>query len=282
MRFLLTPVAAIFLASGAGSGALESPNDLAKWVVTKPPVEGDARWKAAAFDPEHTWVVSLQNGLPSARLKSRDEPVPAPLPFTIHARIDEEGLDGRRLSVKVDDGWILAFNEGEWGGWLWWFSPDGKRHYKIASRCWVNGFVETDAGLLMVGGLSHLGDDERGGITRLSRKKEDGRWHREGFVTLGEEAELAVKDGDGTLIVATPRRLLRIHPTTRKVDVLVGDGFWNCLYPTSMVLTTQGAVYLGMRHGVAKVERRGGAYRVEWLLPTEDFDRMTKLPEGVR
>lgn len=247
---------------------------MSKWVVTKPPKKNDARWFAANRDAEHHWLVYLRAGLPSARPAGRKEPAPPTLPFAIEGRTAAEGLAGRRLAIKVDDGWLVAFNAGEWGGWLWWFSPDGSRRDKIASDCWINSFLPTDAELLAVEGISH-GSTTRGGLVRLSRKA-DGRWHSESFVAFNEEARCAAKDADGTLIVATWERLLRVHPATRKVDVIVGDAFWDGLLPASMVIAPGGTIYLGMRHGVARVEKQGGAYRVDWLLPSPDFDRMAE------
>ena len=60
---------------------------------------------------------------------------------------------------------------------------------------------------------------------------------------------------DGTLTVATDDRLLRVHLDTRKIDVLLANAFWGGLYPNLIVVGPSGAVYLGMRHGVAEVER---------------------------
>jgi hypothetical protein len=281
MRNLLGPLAATLLMAGTCCGADEFPEDLAKWVVTAPPKEkDDDRWRVANWDITHHWVVSLRAGVPSAKLGGeRREQAPSPLPFAIEKGTDAEGLAGRRISVKVDDGWIVGFNAGEWGGWLWWFSPDGSRRYKIASDCWVNEFVATDAGLLVVEGLAHMGVN-RGGIVRLTRK-DDGRWHSEAFVALNEKASCVAKDADGTLLVATWRRLLRVNLTTKKVDVLVAGAFWGGLYPTSMVVTPRGTTYLGMRHGVAKVEKQGGTYRVDWLLPTADFDKTSNARRGL-
>jgi hypothetical protein len=90
-----------------------------------------------------------------------------------------------------------------------------------------------------------------------------------------------VWDRDGTLIVATQFRLVRVHPATKKVDVLIGDAFWAGLRPNSLIVS-QGAIFIGMRHGVAKVEKQGRAYQVKWLLPVPDFDRMIRIPGGSR
>jgi hypothetical protein len=270
--------ALLLLSSSLCSGALEYPNDLAQWVVTCPPERWDDRWWVAACDHEHEWFVFLRAGVPSARLASVKDPAPSPLPFAIEENF-QEGLAGRRLNVKADDGWIVSFNRGEFGATLWWFSPDGTRRDKISSMEWINSFLFTDTGLLALEGISH-GFGSNGRIIRLSPGV-DGRWHSKTLVPLNEEPHVAVKDVDGSLIVATHNRLVRVHPASKKVEVLLRDVFWSGLYPNSMVLTPQGTVYLGMRHGVAKVEQRDRTYRVEWLLPIREFDRMIRIPETV-
>ena len=81
---------------------------------------------------------------------------------------------------------------------------------------------------------------------------------------------------DGTLTVATHDRLLRVHLDTRKIDVLLANGFWGGLYPNSMIVAPSGAVYLGMRHGVVEVKRIDTVYNAKWLIPHSDFDRVPR------
>ena len=271
---------ALFFAVGTVR-AFEYPNDLSRWTVTKPPDkwgdarQGDVPFWAVVNDADHAWVVYLREGRPSARLRSVKDPFPPPLPFTIKA---EPGLRGDRGNIKVDDGWIVSFNAGEWGGWLWWFSPDGGRRYQIAKNASVNGFFPTDAGLLAVEGISH--GRTRGNILRIARGDE-GVWRSTTFLPLGEEAITAATDADGSLVVATYSRLIRVRPAAKAFDVLLENAFWADLYPTSMVVS-EGTVFVGMRHGVARVRKRGNAYRVDWLLPAPEFDRMVPTREGFR
>jgi hypothetical protein len=281
MRCLMSQIAAIlFILPGTCPEALEYPNDLAKWFLTKELDKwkdrgegndlGDPRLDAAQSDANHHWVVYLRAGRPSARLKSLNRLLPPPLPFEIKEGTAAEGLKGRRFNVKVDDGWIVSFDGGEWGAGLWWFSPDGGRRYKISSKDGINGFFRTEAGLLALEGSSH--GMSRGRIIRIGRGA-DGRWTSKVFSPLPEEPFAAVKDADGSLIVATHDRLLRVHPATRKVDVMIRDAFWTGLSPNSMIIA-QGAVFIGMQHGVAKVEKKGKAYRAYWLVPFPQFDQV--------
>ncbi|SIO02252.1 hypothetical protein SAMN05444166_2077 [Singulisphaera sp. GP187] len=280
LAVLLTPM-------GIAAGLIDSPTDLSNWITLPPPQVGDDRWNAANADSQHEWVVLLRGDRPSVRpridAREKGSPYPErqeaypPMPFTIQQGSMQEGLSGEWFSVQVTDGWVIGFDKGEWGGALWWFSPDGKKRYKISGDQ-VSGFFKTDAGLLALSGIAH-GTISRGRIIRLTRGG-DGFWHSEHFVDLKGAPETAVIGADGALIVATHDRLLRVHLDSGSIDVLLKDAFWGGLDPKSMILAPSGAIYLGMRHGVTQVEKMGAAYRAKWLIPNAEFDR--RLPEGFR
>jgi hypothetical protein len=285
MQLMFAPLTlAVIIASDTAPTASVLPSDLAKWVVTSPPDSlADSRrsglnkrlW-AATSDTDHDWLVFLHDGRPSARLVSPGGIASQPLPFTIAPGTSREGLAGKRLSVRVEDGWIVAFNAGEWGAGVWWFSPDGGRRYRIASDCWINGYVSTDAGLLALEGISH--GNTRGRIIRLV-KGVGGRWEAETFIPLGEEPYAAAKDRDGSLVVVTHDRLLRVKPGKRRVENLVAQGFWGGLYPQSLFVAGD-KVYIGMRHGVARFDLAAKIPSVAWLLPIAGFDRVTSRRKG--
>lgn len=282
MRRIATCTLAILLVTtGLFASLSDYPADLSKWFVRQPPKVGDERCFVANNDTHHEWVVYLAEGRPSVRLRSakRENGSPYPekqesypsMPFKVPQGSATEGLAGEWFSVKVSDGWIIGFNAGEFGAGLWWFSPDGKKREKISGDQ-VVGFFVTDAGLLVLEGLAH-GNTSVGRIIRLA-KGGDGRWRSEHFVDLKGAPVAAVNGTDGTLTVATDDRLLRVHLDTRKIDVLLANAFWGGLYPNSIVVGPSGAVYLGMRHGVAEVERVDKVYRAKWLIPDSDFDQL--------
>lgn len=272
MLRLLIASCLVLLLSAAGPD--DVPSDLAKWIETNPPESNDERY-AARQDFEHEWVVFLSEDRPRVRLRDRRDEVPSPLPFTIAPGSRQDGLAGRRLSAKVADGWIVSFNGGEFGAGLWWFSPDGKDRYKIA-EAWIQGFIPTDAGLLALEGLNH-GTTSFGRLIRLVQVP-GGRWRTEDVVDLKHRPVAAVKMPSGSLLIATTERVLRVSPTEKKVEILHdGDSY----YPNSMIVAPSGAVYIGMRHGVAKLEQQGGSYKSRWLLPNKAFVDM-KFKEGFR
>lgn len=258
---------------------IDVPDDPEKWIAGDPPRKYDERWYAANHNTTYPWVVTLRDGRPRvARLGSEKEPAD-PLPFQIPRGTAAEGLNGsRRFTAKVDDGWIVAFNAGEFGAGLWWFSPDGKRRQKLA-EAWIKGFVPTEAGLLALEGIAH-GSHSHGGLIRIDRDSK-GRWRTEGFVDLKSPANVATKLADGSLLVASDNQVVRVNPSSKKVEVLVDDAFWDGLYLTSMVVARDGSIYLAMRHGVARIREKDGKHQVTWLVP-EPLLRAKPAPEGLK
>ncbi len=250
-------------------GLDEIPDDPGRWIEADPPRHHTEAWLAANHD-DHEWVVTLRDDRPRAHLRDAKAEAPAPLPFEVDGGA-REGLYGRRSSIEVADGWIVGFDAGEFGCGLWWFSPDGKDRLKLADAH-VKRFLPTDSGLLTVEGLAHLSLD-RGRILRISLDPK-GRWRAEDFLDLKAAPQVAAKLADGRLLIATNDRLLKIDPATKGVEVLLDKAFWGGLYPNSMALTSTGVIYVGMRHGVAKVEKKGDAYQVRWLLPNRTFVEM--------
>ena len=108
----------------------------------------------------------------------------------------------------------------------------------------------------------------KGRVLRLYRSAK-GLWVTEDLLDLGGAPEVASKDVDGSLVVATYNRLLRIFPTSKKTDVIVDNAFWGGLYPNSLVIAPSGTVFVGMRHGIAKVEKKGKSYKAFCAHPTQ-------------
>jgi hypothetical protein len=257
------------------------PSDLAELIATEPPQEGSEPWRAATYSSTQ-WAVFLRDGHPAARVYEEEDDWKK-LPFAIKSRwTAAEGLSVESVdtqgdktpspgktnvyAAKVEDGWIVGFNAGEFGASLWWFAPDGKKWYRI-SNDQVCGFLQTPQGVIALEGLAHLGID-RGKIIRLSRGP-NGKWKSELFGDLGQSPRAATFDQRGALVVVTSKRLLRVR-LDKHIDVLLDKAFWSGLYPNSIILDAAGTIYIGMRQGVAKIAQTGAKRTVTWFLPNPD------------
>jgi hypothetical protein len=75
--------------------------------------------------------------------QSAEEP---PQGDTERPQFASEAGQFRRASAfaAVDDGWLVGFNQGEFGAALYWFSRDGKHSYKISDHQVVDFFSLQD------------------------------------------------------------------------------------------------------------------------------------------
>lgn len=268
-----SPVAPSFVAAQEAA----APTDLARWyVVAAPPGTLNAAWRRAEADASHEWVVSLDDGRPMVhRRPDWREEESAPLPVPLPAGPLRDGFSGSRKFLKVEDGWIIGFDKGEWGGSLWWFSPDGVRKLQLGEGR-VPALIATTKGPVALEEVPR-----EGRVVRL-RKGAEGRWERDVLLNLEPWPYAIAEDADGSLLVATEDHLQRIDPNARRAEILSASTFWRGLYPNSMIVTPQGVIYLGMRHGVARFDKAGSGCQIRWLLPdkqTADRDAEPERPD---
>jgi hypothetical protein len=238
----------------ASEGSGPDPEDLSKWVEMSVEQNADY-WQRANWSSDE-WVVYLREGRPSVRAQKRSEDDRGKLPFAV-----AKGFRNVQVA-KVADGWIVASNYGEFGAELWWFSPEGKSRYQI-SREHVRGFLQSDRELFALEGLSHKGIDQ-GQVLRIVRGS-NGKWRSERVVDLGIAPGAGTRDKDGSLIIVTNQRLVRVR-VGQPVEALLDNVFWEALYPNSIVIDGSGTVYIGMRKGVAKATLKG-TKTLTWLVP---------------
>jgi hypothetical protein len=253
------------------------PTGLSQWLVCPCPPSDSEALQAANFSA-FEWQVFLQkneDGSEEVGVASFSEDAldTLPLPFTVpkDSSLDEDAEDfigGGRYVTQVDNGFLVGFNNGEWGGSVWWCNPDGSDFYRV-SKDQVVGFLHTSVGVIAPQGISHLSISE--GSLALFRRDTQGPWISLPFLDLPEAPDAATLEDENTLLLVTTSGLLRVHLESKRIQVLFWDQFWWCLYPNSVVVTRPGVIYIGMRHGVARVQIKEEGPVVDWLLPNMDF-----------
>lgn len=202
------------------------------------------------------------------RLKSREHADPVPFSYA-----ETEDRRGSRHVARVDDGWLVGFDAGEFGGWLWWFGEDGHENRRIrpSPALPVNPddvfHAENVLGLPLVGsqrlvlmGLDHL-------------TGRSGRIFRAVVGSAGWElAPVAVLDAQPDVWLVDGSRLLFLTES----GLWVSDGFeakrvhpldLGAFAPTSIVRAADGALYVGMRYYVLRLAERGDAWQESWFVP---------------
>ncbi|WCT11735.1 hypothetical protein [Mucilaginibacter jinjuensis] len=181
------------------------------------------------------------------------------IPFKIKLPKDEiKNAHGERSVLKVDDGYLVGFFAGEWGGCLYWFSNDGKQQYKISDDEIVQ-FVKRNNKNYAIQGVAHMGMSE-GSIIDIERI--NGKWQASQYLKLPTAAAAIAVDAQDNFVIVTSKSLLKID-TAKSIIPLVEKGIWNALYPTSIVIKNNLA-YVGMSKGIFKYDLNTG--KQEWLL----------------
>lgn len=184
----------------------------------------------------------------------------APLPFEIKpSKAEQYNMAGKRSVLKVDDGYLVGFYRGEWGGHLYWFSNNGKSHYWISDDEIVQ-LIQADGMNYAIQGLDHMSISE-GSVISITKFKE--KWRSKEYTKLPSAPYAIALDVSNNFIVLTSQNLIKIDKGAG-ITTLVEKGIWsNYLYPNSMVINGD-ILYAGMRSGVFKYNML--TKKQEWLL----------------
>lgn len=209
-------------------------------------------------NPATSWLVSLDSsGQVIAQNKIAKYPSVDTLPFRLYFdTMRSYSWKGFRTVKKVDNGYLVGFNKGEFGGSLYWFSEKGDTSYQI-SRVNVDYIFEYKKKVYMANGLFHMGTD----LGRINEMRfADGKWKVEETLELPSKSNVILPYKDRMLIVTT--KTILFFDGTNNFDFIKKDGFWNILYPQSAVIVNDD-LFVGMRGGVYKINLT--TKKEEWL-----------------
>lgn len=268
--FNLLAFAAILCGYTLAAGEAKSyDHDVRKWTVIVPPPVADRNvfneFFLAANWSHDEWAVVAVDGEVKAFLKDEQPQEAGETPkFDTTVKLADTSAPAFR-TLKVRDGWIAAYNQGEFGAAIYWFSPDGKRR-KHLSDDQVNAFMVEGDRILAAEGLEHL--VTHGSMIELVEK--DGQWSVKPFIPLMESAEAITRVAKGDYLVVTTSQLLRVS-LDKEVRVLIPDGDWGGLYPNSVAVDKHGDVYIGMRQFVIRCKLGTRVEPFERLVPDRSW-----------
>jgi hypothetical protein len=250
-RYFFPLLLLFFIVNGFGQKPVQ------KWKTHDLP-SGDAilQYNSAAT----SWLVSLDSsGQVIAQNKIAKYPSADTLPFRLYFdTMRTYSWKGFRTVKKVDNGYLVGFNKGEFGGSLYWFSARGDTSYQI-SRVNVDYIFEYKKKIYMADGHFHMGTD----LGRINEMRlADGRWKVEESVDLPSKSNVIMPHKDRMLIVTS--KTILFFDGTSNFDFIKKDGFWDVLYPQSAVVLNDD-LFVGMRGGVYKINLK--TKTEEWLTP---------------
>ena len=148
----------------------------------------------------------------------------------------------RSDKLQVEDGVLLGYDKGEWGGGIV-FRPDDGLEYELVNMNFQGFFLVGDR-IYALTGLVHIIDF--GGNIYEIRFIED-KWTAEWVYSLGSCPELFLVVDD-TAYIATNKTLV-VMRDGGAVETLVDDAFWTGLDLSSIIYANQ-SVFIGMQGGV--------------------------------
>jgi hypothetical protein len=168
------------------------------------------------------------------------------LPFEIDRNTVSPFIFTKNKFIKeVNNGFLIGFNKGEWGGKLYWFSRDGKISYEISNHQ-ILQFFEWNNKLFAIEGLEHL-STTKGSIILI--EKLNAKWIAKKYLELPECGYSVDLDAKNNLVIVTSSKLLYLE-RNKKITTLINNGFWKIhLYPINL-LVDKNSVYIGFTKGV--------------------------------
>lgn len=162
--------------------------------------------------------------------------------------------------VRVEDGWICGYDNGEFGGGLYWFSPDGSRHVEIDGKN-VAIVGKTSKGIFAVRSLTHL---MFWYADLVAVEPSPAGWKLRSITDLHRSPGPILQAGDRF-----------IYATDEYVSTLETDGTqhelyhpWGRISPDSMVRRANGEIWIGSTLALLRLTpKTGGKYAPQWFVP---------------
>lgn len=239
---------------------LVNESSLSQLKTTRPPTRVDVQ-NLNQSKQSYEVVLTLEGLVKYRIFKYRNLQIKGPeLPFQIERKDGIFGMfGGDQVSVKVENGWLIGFDKGEWGGGLFWFNELGTVHEKILSGN-IKDLLRVGSEIYAIEGLAHL-SSSNGQILKISTI--DDQWTVNKMLDLPSAPYASTVIDEHELLIVTSRELIKVD-THFEIQTLVNDGFWQgYLYPNSIVVNDE-IGYVGMLGGILKI-RLDEPENLEWL-----------------
>jgi hypothetical protein len=198
---------------------------------------------------------------------------PLPVLYTPH-----KDRKGDRHVLALPGGWLVGFNDGEFGGGLWWFSDDGQAPQRVrppkpapatSDDLYIPenvlGFVTMGNQTLVLMGLNHL--TGRAGYIFHAEQGHDGGWHLTPFGALDASPEAWLVE-DVQLLVITESGFWTLAPDGHTEHTPL-FGISQAGPADSLVRGGDGALYVGLRHYVLRMVETTHGLDQEWFAPSD-------------
>ncbi|HVY28340.1 MAG TPA: hypothetical protein VHB79_17415 [Polyangiaceae bacterium] len=200
-----------------------------------------------------SYVVALDHGALVTGPGLQKANLPAPLA----SRMSEDHARTVKYVFEADDGWIVMFDHGEFGGGIEWFARAGGQPRSVFVGPHdqdefvpqnVNRALAADGVIYVLQGISHMGTSE-GQLAKIWREHDHFTSHV--IARYASEPVDWIRHNDGTWLIATWTAIWETHEGAR--SNLVAHLPDIISYPTSLVNAADGTLFVGTRGGVVRL-----------------------------
>ncbi len=168
---------------------------------------------------------------------------------------------GFKIFKRIEFGYIVALNQGEFGGSLYFIAEQPSASYLITSGVNIREFFELGSKLFAIEGLHHSSAPE-GKILEIYK---DTTWKFRVVKNLNDIPYLVSKIKDHYLIL-TSGNLQILSPDLGLTQILKAPFDWKFLYPSDLYVENDD-IYIGMRKGVLQIKSYQTTPIFYWFVP---------------
>lgn len=171
------------------------------------------------------------------------------------------GLGSRQVNIELNDGWLIGFDKGEWGGNLIWCNKNGTNWKKILTGN-IKDIIKVKNNYFIIEG-STRSPYSKGHVIKLIRNKKN--WETQDKIEISQAPYTAALNKKNELIIVTYKDIIKVD-TEFKVKTLSTNHIWKYgLYPNSSIIDNNNFLYIGMLGGILKLDLKNINQNKEWL-----------------
>ena len=211
--------------------------------------------KTSCYQYGESFAVTIDAGKPVLRAVGR--PAPARLPVDLAKRVSSDHAEKIRYVFETDDGWLVLFDHGEFGGGIEWFDRRGGDPRSIVvGEAYpgdyvpqnVNRAMASDGALFVLQGITH-GVSSGGQLVKVWREHDHFTSHV--IARYSSEPVDWIREPGGIWLVVTWDAVWRTSDAGTSTLVA---GLPDVLdYPNSLARSADGTFYIGMRGGIVRL-----------------------------
>jgi len=162
--------------------------------------------------------------------------------------IIEDGSRKIRSELKIENGTLIGFDGGEWGGRLIYKPFDNrKKEITVIEKGNIKHLYQLDNKIYFIVGIAHLGLS-KGAIFELQIKNNKFTYKK--VIELDDAPEI-FDIYKNKLYIASQNSFYVIEKLEKRI--IFKNTLWNNLYPNSIAIFDERNIFLGIRSGIVKL-----------------------------